>query len=119
MANTIRKAGPIILGTISIPWTSNGSGAATVVIDAFRGFIRRFVTDPAAAASAPTDNYDITITDANGADVLAGTGADRDTANSESVVPAQPILVDGALSLVVANAGDTKAGVVVLYIGEG
>ena len=118
MANTTRKAGPILVGTISIPWTSDSGGAATVAIAAFRGYIRRFVTDPAAAGDAPTDNYDITITDANGADVLAGTGADRDTANSESVTPAQAILVDGALSLVVANAGNAKSGTVVLYIGE-
>ena len=41
-------------------------------------------TDP--GSTAPTDNYDITLTDARG-DILGGMGANRDNSTTESVVP--------------------------------
>ena len=44
------------------------------------------VTDP--GATAPTDDYDIAITDTYSCDVFGGALADRDTANSEQVAPA-------------------------------
>lgn len=50
------------------------------------GYIAKVVTDP--GGTAPTDDYDITLTDdTTGADLLGGEGADRDTANTEEVVP--------------------------------
>jgi hypothetical protein len=50
------------------------------------GYIAKVVTDP--GSTAPTDDYDITLTDdTTGADLLGGEGADRDTANTEEVVP--------------------------------
>ena len=67
--------------------------------------------------AAPTDDYDITVTDADGHDVLWGAGANRDTADTEYVARASLAAVAGSvLTLTVANAGDTKSGVVVLYI---
>lgn len=36
-------------------------------------------------STAPTDNYDITLVDADGLDRLQGLGANRDTSNSEAV----------------------------------
>jgi hypothetical protein len=50
------------------------------------GYIIKMVTDP--GATAPTDDYDITLIDATtGADLMGGEGANRDTANSEEAVP--------------------------------
>jgi hypothetical protein len=50
------------------------------------GYIHKVTTDP--GSTAPTDDYDITLTDdTTGADLLGGEGADRDTANTEEVVP--------------------------------
>jgi hypothetical protein len=48
------------------------------------------VTDP--GATAPTDNYDITVVDEFGVDVMGGELTNRDTANTEQAVP----LVGGA-----------------------
>lgn len=107
-----------VVNSITLAWTSNGSGAATVVSDDIYGVILRIVTNPGAAA--PTDNYDATLADADGVDVAGGLLADRDTANSESVVPIDtasglPFAVAGPLTLTIANAGSAKNGTVVIY----
>ena len=49
------------------------------------GCISKVVTNP--GSTAPTDNYDITLTDADGVDLMGGELANRDTANSEVAVP--------------------------------
>lgn len=72
------------------------------------------MTDP--GATAPTDDYDITIVDAEGYDVMQGTGANRDTSNTETATPTKKSVAFGPLTLNVANAGDSKVGVAVLYI---
>lgn len=96
-------------------WTSAIGGAADKVTAAnYAGDVLALVTDP--GATAPTDNYDITITDPDGYDVMQGAGADRDTANTETAVPAKASVAFGKLTLNVAAAGDAKAGVATLYI---
>lgn len=47
------------------------------------GFVTEFITVP---SGSPDDNYDLTLIDAAGSDVLRGSGADRDTANTERAV---------------------------------
>lgn len=100
-------------------WTSgDGAEGGTVTkatANAYDGKIVGLTTDP--GATAPTDNYDITITDADGHDVLLGAGADRDTANTEHVAEASLGAVAGSvLTLNVTNAGDAKIGTVILWI---
>jgi hypothetical protein len=79
---------------ISFAFIANATGTATVPATSSStkypgdraGYIIKVVTDP--GATAPTDNYDITLVDATtGADLLGGEGANRDTANSEEAVP--------------------------------
>lgn len=103
---------------IIFAWTSDdAAGTATKTTDnVFAGKLIHFVTIPDAVA-APTDNYDITITDADGTDVLIGAGANRDTANTEQVASDLLGAVAGSkLTLNVAAAGNAKEGTVILYI---
>jgi hypothetical protein len=96
-------------------WTSDASGNADkITVEAYYGQVIALVTDP--GATAPTDNYDITITDVEGYDVMQGAGANRDTANTETAVPTATSVAHGTLTLNVSNAGDSKQGVAVLYI---
>ena len=53
------------------------------------GFVFLVVTNP--GTTAPTDDYDITLTDADSVDIMGGELEDRDEANSEQAVP----LIDG------------------------
>jgi hypothetical protein len=107
-----------VVNSLTLEWTSDGSGNATVVSDDVRGVILRIVTNPGSAA--PTDSYDATLTDADGIDVAAGLLVDRDTTNSESVWPVDltsglPFAVSGPLTLNISNAGSAKNGTVVVY----
>lgn len=107
-------------------WTSSAGGAAdSVDSKVVSGVILQITTNPDDVA-APTDNYDIVINDEDGVDVAQGLLANRDTLNSESVVPLKettigantysaPVFVDSKLTLQVSAAGATKQGRVTLY----
>lgn len=108
-------------------WTTDASGAASGTSPKISGTLIKGVTDP---GDGPTDDYDITITDAEGLDVLAVCQSglsNRDTANSEQVYflvldaagsplaqSVHPVVCD-QLTVTVANAGDTKSGQLILY----
>jgi len=105
---------------ISVAWTSDGSGNASVSIENMYGFIIKAITDP---TDGPTDNYDITLVDENGMDALNDSLLNRDTTNTEQVYPgvtnaSVPIFVCGTHTFTVANAGATKSGVCVFYMVE-
>lgn len=104
-------------------WTSDAAGRVVARTDrALFGTIARVVTNP--GGTAPTDDYDITVTDDDGADVLAGKGSNRDTANTEQVVPLigdgtttqQPVAVGSRLTLNITNAGNAKVGEFIVYL---
>lgn len=99
-------------------WVSAADGSASgSTTYAYSGEIIGLTTIPGAAGLAPTDDYDVTLTDVGGHDVLLGAGANRDTANTEHVVRANLACVaDSKLTLNIANAGDSNAGQVVVYI---
>ena len=89
MAGTITQAltcnvGPIKVVTFTCTAdSSDGSFPDTAITAAnIRGKLLQMATNPN-GDTAPQDNYDITIVDADGIDVLQGVGANRDTANSE------------------------------------
>ena len=121
MAGTVAVTEKVTVGSIkkiTFVWTSTSGGAAdkttTAAVD---GKIIGFTTIPAGGGSAPTDNYDITVTDVDGHDVLLGAGMNRDTANTEHVSEGSMAGVSkSTLTLNVASAGDTKGGTAILYI---
>jgi hypothetical protein len=117
----LASRGGVITEKIQVDWTSDASGDAsgTVRLD---GFLIKVITDPAAAGSAPSDNYDITLV-ADGIDMAAGQLVDRDTANNEMVYPVAssactPIFLAGDHVFTVAAAGNAKSGVAYLYLRE-
>lgn len=80
-------------------------------------WLQQMVTNP--GSTAPQDNYDITITDVDGVDLLGGAGANRDTANSEVAFPtitARPL--NGNITLTITNNNVNSATVVVkVFLG--
>ena len=94
------------------------------------GRLVKVVTVPGAAGAAPTDNYDINITDEQSVDVLLAcktTIINRDTANTEEVyllllnadtTPLSMAMhpkVCNVLTVAVTNAGNSKTGTIYLY----
>ena len=87
MAGTVSESltcdvGPVKVVTFTCTAdAADGTFPATTISANIKGRLLQIATNP--GATAPQDNYDITITDADAIDVLQGVGANRDTANSE------------------------------------
>lgn len=97
-------------------WTSTAGGAADLITnESYYGQVLALVTNPD-DVDAPTTLYDITVTDAEGYDVMQGAGANRSATATETAVPTATSAAHGKLTLNVTNAGDTKKGTAVLYI---
>ena len=122
-------AGPQNVRKISVTWTSDGSGDATVTTKKISGHLLRGVTNP--GSTAPTANYDITLKDStHSVDLLGNCGddlANRHTSSTENVefildehsgtpvgVGLHPCVCD-TIDIAVANAGDSKEGVLEIY----
>jgi hypothetical protein len=106
----------IVFAWVSGNAGQSGTASGTTTKD-YDGEIIGLTTIPGAAALAPDDNYDITITDAGGHDVLIGAGMNRDTANTEHVARASLAGVSASLLTInVAAAGDDNAGTCIIYV---
>ena len=100
-------------------WTSTSGGAADLVTTkAFDGLLERVAFIPDGGGTQPTDNYDITITDADGVDVLAGLGANLSNAATVVKTHANGLtaVAGSTLTLNVTNAGSAKGGIVIVYL---
>lgn len=113
---------------VVVSWTSDGSGDASGTSQKLVGELVKATTNP---TDGPTDNYDITLTDEDGVNILAGCDddlADRDTTNSEEVYfflkdhAGSPLaqslhpVICGTVTVTVAAAGATKSGVLNLFL---
>jgi hypothetical protein len=108
---------------LSLAWTTSDGGdftAATTTTEE-TNFIKgrwlcQMITDPV----SPTDDYDITVVDANGADLLGGAGSNRDASNSEVTYPIVDstsgqracVPVTTALTIDITSAGNSESGVI-------
>lgn len=97
--------------------TSASSGACAVACStAISGKIDLVITKPDSGGTAPSANYDITITNASSLDVLVGNGANLSSASTENIKAASTGgAADEVLTLNVANAGAANGGIVWVY----
>lgn len=102
---------------IELRWTSDAMGNANgTIITPVAGTLYQVRVVPSGSA-APDDNYDVTLEDENGIDVLSGAGIDRDQANASLLVgPLMALDGTDTLELKIANAGASAQGTVVLLI---
>lgn len=107
----------------TISWTSNATGEVTATITGIQGELLRAAYKPAVGAASPSNAYDLVITDDDGVDVLAGTGANlsNTTATTKSCMATAsssgyvPMAVAGGLTFTLTNAGASNQGTVRLY----
>jgi len=107
----------------SIAWVSGAGG--DVSGNAFTvktGELRQVKFVPDGGGTAPTDLYDVTVTDANGVDILGGTGANLSSTTAAIKIPVfgfqtdRLLLETGDLTPTVAAAGNAKGGTIILYV---
>lgn len=104
---------------VTLEWTSNAGGTASATSRALYGVFNRAVFVPGTGDDAPTDDYDVTVLDEHGFDILEGNAANRDTANTEEVVPTSlNRAIAGEVTAHISNAGDTKSGTIYLYFTD-
>lgn len=111
--------------------TDDTTGSVAVTLRKIVGELIKIVTDPGSVA--PTDNWDVVLTDEEGVDlsvhmddVAIAALIARDTANTEETylpledtagtgrVGAWPVVCD-KLTVTVNNAGNSKTGQIILY----
>lgn len=131
MAGTVTQAhtkrGPV--GCVTLTITADAADASVPNTDLtakISGRLLALETDP--GSTAPTANYDITIEDQHGHDVLQGVGANRATATTEKVAVVfsgtsvhPPVAKSDTLTFKVANNAVNGAGIVakLYYEGDG
>lgn len=106
---------------LTIDWVADSAAATvpTLALDfaARPGYLIQAVTNP--GATAPTDNYDITLVHAEGGDLAAGGLVDRDTANSEVKVFDPAPFLEGTVTFTLANnAVNSATGRLILYVTD-
>lgn len=104
----------------SCAWTSTAGGAvsANAITLTQPGELIRITFAPGTGGTQPDAAYDVTVVDAEGADVAAGAGANLSNSVAVISTPAQPVYLPKSttLDVVVANAGNAKTGRVDIYV---
>jgi len=111
------------LHVIKIVWTAaaNGSYTSYLIRRPINGTLYMVETDP--GATAPTDDYTVTLTNEASIDVMGGAMADCDTSGSETWQPyfsasasygARPVI--GRLTLAISdNSQNAATGTIYIY----
>lgn len=113
---------------VTVTWTSDDTTGAVsgTSTEEFFGLFWGIATDPDTGAPAPSDNYDVCVTDSSGRELLGGTagasstdgnGMNRDTANTEfAQASPYPIPIHSTLTLTLTNCGNSKSGVIYIWV---
>ena len=116
-----------LIQKVTISWTTNASGDATIDTKRLSGRVVRASFIPS-GVDVPTASYTVRINDNDGIDILSGYGlAGLSATNSTTVTPmavdsilgqpsSYPFVIDGVLSVTVGSAGANTSGRISLYI---
>tara|TARA_R110000824_G_scaffold4035_3_gene19182 strand:- start:2425 stop:2808 length:384 start_codon:yes stop_codon:yes gene_type:complete len=122
ITTTVTKNGA--LSKYKMDWLSDASGDVDVdAIPMIQGEIQSVHYFPDAGGTQPSDNYDLTMADSFGVDILTGTGANLSQTTDTYAVPAlstyfKVVIEAGSYDLVVANAGNAKGGIVEVIVRQ-
>ena len=122
ITTTTSKNGSLV--KYKMDWLSDASGDVDVdAIPMIQGEIQSVHYFPDAGGTQPSDNYDLTMADSYGVDILTGTGANLSQTTDTYAVPAlstyfKVVIEAGSYDLVIANAGNAKGGIVEVVIRE-
>jgi hypothetical protein len=123
ITQTVSQRGSI--ERIDLAWTAHTDGTGTLTATDIYGTLVQVQFAPGSVT--PTNLYDLTLTDANSVDVLAGYGANLSSTLSARRVPLvtagdgttlapMPMVIAGNLTLNITNAGTSTTGTVTLYL---
>jgi len=99
--------------------TSTSAGASSDVSTyRYNGIIKKAVFIPDAAATQPTDAFDLVITDGDSVDVLNGLGANLSNAatTQKADIDGLGVVKSSLLTCTGSGLGDVKGATAILYI---
>ncbi len=128
-AVTLNQGGDQRVKTVTITLSSDEDGSDTETLTAsmaatnyghtyVSGFAHRIVTNPGDGSSSPTDDWDVTVLDSLGIDILNSQGLNRDQTNTENVNLTVHTAFVGPLSVVGAAMGSTHTATVTFIFGD-
>lgn len=104
----------------SMAWTASNPGGAVSAnaVTVKGGSLYALEIVPGTAGDQPTDQYDLTLLDDQGVDVLNGAGANLSNSAGSIIVFDPPLpFAPGTLTPTIANAGNGKKGTLILIAG--
>lgn len=109
-----------IFGSVKfVQFTFAGNITTTEGATSFKGFdgkVLHVVTSPSVTL-VPSANWDLTILDTNGIDIMAGAGLNRSSGSTQHKLSStMGAVAKSDLRFVVSNAGATGGGTVRVYI---
>ena len=122
ITTSVSKDGSLV--KYKMDWLSDASGDVDVdAIAMVQGEIQSVHYFPDAGGTQPSDNYDLTMADSYGVDILTGTGSNLSQTTDTWAVPAlstyfKVVIEAGSYDLVIANAGNAKGGIVEVLVRE-
>ena len=121
-----KKANRRTVEVVTVDWVADSADATVPTLSLpLEGFLIKAITNP--GATAPSANYDITLTDPEDSalDAAASLLINRHTSTTEQVYPlisgaACPILLAGTYGIAVAgNAVNSATGRIIFYLADG
>jgi hypothetical protein len=82
----------------------------------FDGVLILVATVPGLSGAQPDDDYDLVLDNADGVDMLAGQGADRDETNTEFISSGMGAFTEEKITLGITNAGAAAEGTVYVWL---
>ena len=117
MAITITEELTAPIFKITFDWlTATGGDASGTMTASIKGQPVAVVFVPDTSTTAPTDQHDITLTDASSIDILAGRGANLSNVHSTVIVDDLLPIGGNKVTCTVANGGNAKGGNVYLFV---
>ena len=111
---------------MTISWTDDNAGTTLAINPATYGITGWYLysaeTNP--GAGPPTDNYDITLVDADGVDIAGGTLMNRDTTTTELVnvgtAPHGYPVIRGSFTFTIAagTAGAASGTIILTFVAQ-
>lgn len=105
----------------TVRWTSASGAVSGNPFNVVGGHLQAVKFVPCSGGTQPTDNYDATLLDASGVDVLNGQASNLSNSTGVYLQFNPPFYFPGSsasqtFDLVIANAGNSKCGVATLWV---
>lgn len=103
---------------IVFSWLSDasGDGTATATTYSYSGDLLKVVIVPGTSGETPDDLYDVTLSDDNDLDLLAGQGVDCPNAANLVVTGGMLPVTNSVISLTIAGGGNADTGKVYIWL---